>query len=224
MDQIDKTKIKEIYEKLPEDLKEAIFSVETSDIIQEVSKKNNLIVDKMGILAEEVGLVILGLTPFASFVSNLATRLEIVKERADAIAKEINERIFVKIRISMRGAQEKREEQEGEEDVQARTTLAINAEKSLIPKEAKPQEKEAITQVPDILKGMTTPQNEKNEKGEAKDIFVSKMGDGIFRIKSEESEIKDEKKEIKPQSPADSILKPQYPKGDPYREGLATSD
>ena len=50
-----KQQLLERYQKLPEDLKEAIFSVETTEIIQKISKKYGLLIDKMGELASETG-------------------------------------------------------------------------------------------------------------------------------------------------------------------------
>jgi hypothetical protein len=94
--------LREIYLKLPEDLKDAIFSVDSAEIIQAISKKYNLAIDKTGELADETGLVMLGLSHPKDFISNLSRRLQADKETAEKIAGEINSQIFVKVRESLK--------------------------------------------------------------------------------------------------------------------------
>jgi len=88
----------EFYKKLPKDLQEAILSVNTSSIIQAIGKKYNLPIDKTGELADETGLVMLGLTHPNNYISNLSQRLNTDKETAKKIADEINTQIFAKVR------------------------------------------------------------------------------------------------------------------------------
>lgn len=92
----------EIYDKLPKDLKDAIFSVDSAEIIQAIGKKYNLPIDKTGELADETGLVMLGLTHPNNYISNLTQRLNTDKETAKKIADEINTQIFAKIRESLK--------------------------------------------------------------------------------------------------------------------------
>ncbi len=95
-------KLKEIYKKLPEDLKEAMSSVDSSEIIQNIGRKHQLTVDKMGELAGEIGLVMLGLTHPRDFISNLSQRLGVDKEKAGKIAEDANGQIFAKVRESLK--------------------------------------------------------------------------------------------------------------------------
>ena len=88
--------------KLPEDLKNAIFSIDSAETIQAIGKKSNLPIDKIGELADETGLVMLGLTHPNNFISNLAERLKLDKESARKIAEEINTQIFAKVRESLK--------------------------------------------------------------------------------------------------------------------------
>lgn len=94
--------LKEIYQKLPEDLKDAMFSVDSAEIIQSLGKKYNLAIDKIGELADETGLVMLGLTHPRDFISNLAQRLNVDKETARKIAEEVNTQIFATVRESLK--------------------------------------------------------------------------------------------------------------------------
>ncbi len=94
--------LREIYLKLPEDLKDAIFNVDSAEIIQAIGKKYNLPIDKTGELADETGLVLLGLTHPDNYIFNLAQRLNTDKETAGKIAEEINNQIFAKVRESLK--------------------------------------------------------------------------------------------------------------------------
>ena len=94
--------IMEMYRKLPKDVQEAIISVDTSEIIKEIGEKHKLMIDKAGELADETGLVMLGITHPSQYISNLAERLEVNKELAKEIAEEINSKIFFPIRENLR--------------------------------------------------------------------------------------------------------------------------
>src|SRR3989344_8458457 len=100
--QIDEEAIFQRYESLPDDLKDALMGVTTADAIYEVGRKADLNVEKIGELDEEVGLIILGFTPSANFISDLKTILGINEEKATEIASEINERVFLSIRESLK--------------------------------------------------------------------------------------------------------------------------
>ncbi|MCH7882798.1 hypothetical protein IIA95_00025 [Patescibacteria group bacterium] len=94
--------IQQKFKELPQDLRDAIFSVDTADIIQAIAKRHNLPIDKMGELADEVGLLILGTTRPKDFVSHLARRLDADIEKARKIAEEVNTQIFAKIKESLK--------------------------------------------------------------------------------------------------------------------------
>lgn len=90
------------YQKLPQDLQEAYFSVELDEVIIAIGKKYNLAMDKIGELASETGLVITGLTTINDFVPNLLQRLGVSKELATEIAQNVSEQVFAKVRESMK--------------------------------------------------------------------------------------------------------------------------
>ena len=92
---------KELFEKLPQDIKEAMYGVDSSETIQSISKKYNLLIDKMGILSEETGLVMLGLTHPKDFIPKLVLRLGVDQTTAKSIAQDVNEQIFKKVRESL---------------------------------------------------------------------------------------------------------------------------
>ncbi len=113
MKQYTDKEILEMYQQLPEDVKKAVFSVESGRIIQAIGKKYNLTPDKIGNLANETGMVMLGVSPAKDFIINIARNVYIDKETARKVASDINAQIFAKIRESLKkihGAFEEEEE------------------------------------------------------------------------------------------------------------------
>lgn len=99
------------YEGLPEDLKRAIYSVETADAIQEISKKYGLMIDQMGELAAETGLLMLGFTSPKDYIKNISARAGADIDTAKKIAEEINTEIFSKVKEHLKklhGIEEKK--------------------------------------------------------------------------------------------------------------------
>ncbi|MDP3784560.1 MAG: hypothetical protein Q8R12_00560, partial [bacterium] len=84
------------------DLKTAIYSADSSTAIENISKKSGLHIDQMGKLAEETGLVMLGLTHPKDFIPHLVERLGVDKLTARNIAEDINQQIFQKVRESLK--------------------------------------------------------------------------------------------------------------------------
>src|SRR3989339_1900858 len=117
MKELTSEQIREIYKKLPEDLKEAILGVESTDIMRIIGEKYKLTIDKIGKMVGEAGYVMLGVTHPNEFIGNLTDRLEVDKEKARAIAGEINEQVFKKVRESLRKIHNMREGREEKEDV-----------------------------------------------------------------------------------------------------------
>ncbi len=97
-----KEQLLEKYKKLPQDVQDAIFSVDTSEIVREIGEKHKLMIDKIGELADETGLVMLGLTHPNQFISNLTERLEIEHDIAKEIAEDINSKVFFPIRENLK--------------------------------------------------------------------------------------------------------------------------
>lgn len=104
--------IEKKFESLPEDVKDAISSVETTNIILEIGKENKLQIDEMGELVDETGLVMLGFTKSEDFVSHIKNRLNVSNEIAEKLAREINEKVLLQIRESLKKMHEKPKEEE----------------------------------------------------------------------------------------------------------------
>src|SRR3989338_1723288 len=108
--------IETMYKNLPNDLKTVFFSANKDETIESIGRKHNLNIEQIGDLANETGMVMLGVTHPNEFIGNLADRLEVDKEKARAIAGEINEQVFKKVRESLRKIHNMREG--GEEENQ----------------------------------------------------------------------------------------------------------
>lgn len=96
--------LEERYQRLPESLKDAMFSVDIAKRMVEVSHKFGLSIEKSGFLAEETGYVVLGLVRPDEFVSALVDQLEINRETAEKIALEINHQVFYPLREALKKA------------------------------------------------------------------------------------------------------------------------
>jgi len=172
--------IGQMYDNLPEDLKEAIFSVDMSEIVEKIGKENQLNIEQVGNLANETGMVMLGVTHPNEFIANLADRLEVDKERARVMAGEINEQIFKPVRESIRKIHNIREEEEQVRDV-GHSVSNINRE-DVLKEIEKDYTKEIV--IPDIMRGDANP-------------FEEKMKEGVFKVPTEERHYIEEKPEEK---------------------------
>jgi len=88
-----------LYEKLPEELKEAIFSAETADNIWNICEKNKI--EKVSKVAEYVGQVLHGVLPPEDFQETLEKELKLEKDLAKKAAQEIDRFIFYPVKTSL---------------------------------------------------------------------------------------------------------------------------
>lgn len=90
------------YNALPPDLRSAMDSVEISEKITEIGKKQALHIDQLEELANETSLVMLGLVSPAEYPSRLEKALAIPYEQAVAITAAINTEVMSAIRESLK--------------------------------------------------------------------------------------------------------------------------
>ncbi|MEK7576243.1 MAG: hypothetical protein AAB482_00975, partial [Patescibacteria group bacterium] len=86
------------YDKLPQAVRDAIFSDSNSDKMLSIGRKHGLLLNKIGVLAAETGYVMVGLTHPNEFVGRLAEIFQIAPMKAKEIAEDINEQVFKPIR------------------------------------------------------------------------------------------------------------------------------
>jgi hypothetical protein len=83
-----------LYEKLPEELREAIFSVETADTIDSICERNGVPKIKVSELTKKTGQVLMGLLPPNEFENALRKEAKLGAETAKNVAREVNRFIF----------------------------------------------------------------------------------------------------------------------------------
>ncbi len=90
-----KKQLLELYENLPEELQEAIFSEKTAENIYSACKKNGLKESsKMSEISEHVGYSLLGLLPPDKIMSELSLE----RNRAKRILSEIEKSVFLPVK------------------------------------------------------------------------------------------------------------------------------
>ncbi len=101
MKRYDPKEIKALYEKLRPDLKEALWSERTAEIIARIAKDYNLGEEKGGVLAELTGYVLLGLLPPQKLDFEIEDELGVDFETAKKIAFEISRLILFPVKESL---------------------------------------------------------------------------------------------------------------------------
>jgi hypothetical protein len=97
---------------LPKKVREVIASIDITSEISKLREKHHLMLDQISTLELETMLVMIGLEPAENFVDNLKSNLNLDEVKANAIADDVNELIFDKIRKAMmsEGGEEQKEE------------------------------------------------------------------------------------------------------------------
>jgi len=150
------------YLELPEDVQNALFAKETSDSILAVGKKYTLSIEKIGELADETGLVMLGITPPSEYIKNLVQRIGVDQEKARAIAEDINQKVFSPVRESLKKIHKLQPET-------AKPTLPVRL-KPQAPSNLPVEQPTVRTLETDLQKASAPP-----KKDELPSIFVKKM-------------------------------------------------
>ena len=99
--QYNKEQFWKLYEKLPEELKEAVFSENTANDIFHVCEKNEVSEEKIPEIAKCAGHVLLGILPPDKFQETLEKELKLKAETAKKVAQEINRFIFYPVKSSL---------------------------------------------------------------------------------------------------------------------------
>ncbi len=89
-----------LYEKLPQELKDALFAEETGNNIYDVCKRYGVL-ESLEEIVEYVGQVLVGVTPPDEFQEGLEKELKIEKDTAKKISQEINRFIFYPVKTSL---------------------------------------------------------------------------------------------------------------------------
>ncbi|TSC68476.1 MAG: hypothetical protein G01um101456_631 [Parcubacteria group bacterium Gr01-1014_56] len=87
---------------LPSEIKNLLYSSEVDVIVQQIGAKNKLHLDQTGFLLAEINEVMTGFTESKDFPNSLVTTLQIDQQKAEAIAKDVDDMLFTKIRDAMK--------------------------------------------------------------------------------------------------------------------------
>ena len=96
-----KEQLWELFDKLPEELQQAIFSAQTADHINNICAKNEIGDDLIPEIARYTGLSLLGLLAPEEFAKTLEQELKIEKEKAKKVSWEINRFIFYPVKEAL---------------------------------------------------------------------------------------------------------------------------
>ena len=146
--------LRERYLKLPKQLQDALFSVDSAEAIRQIGEKHKLMIDKIGLLADETGYVMLGLTHPKDFISRIVERLGVDQKTSRELAEEINEKIFSPVREHLKklhGLGEEIEKPEIEKPKSENLTEDLTKEKEETLKAIE-------NEVPPILRGVANPE------------------------------------------------------------------
>ena len=92
----------EKYKVLPKGVRDMAKSLEVSNTIKAISEKHNLHIDIAEILYDEITYVMFGAEKATDFIRNLKIYLKLPDEKVNAIAKDVNEKIFLPIREALK--------------------------------------------------------------------------------------------------------------------------
>jgi hypothetical protein len=93
--------IAEQMKNLPKDVVASIASANYKTKLQEITQRQNLLINQAGALEMETSLVMIGLEPLADYIDNLQRELDVPLVRAKEIAADVNKNIFQTIRDSL---------------------------------------------------------------------------------------------------------------------------
>lgn len=97
-----KEQINQRFQMLPSKVQDIILSVEVANAIKEIAKKNDLHIDTAGLLNEEITYVMVGAEKSVNFISNLKRYLHLPENKINAIAGDVNQKIFLPVREALK--------------------------------------------------------------------------------------------------------------------------
>ncbi|MDP2926890.1 MAG: hypothetical protein Q8N65_02010, partial [bacterium] len=96
-----KEQLWKLYEKLPSDLKEAIFSADNAEHIFDICGRNGLAAEVNSQLAKLAGDVLMGLLLPEDFQKTIEGELKLEKAVAKKVSQEVNRLIFFPVKESL---------------------------------------------------------------------------------------------------------------------------
>ncbi len=153
-------------------------SMDSTNNIRAIGNKYALHVDQIGELGDEIGLVMLGLTKTGDFVTHLIARLGLDRPVAEAIAREVNEQIFLKIRESLQALHNEPASAQGSGEAGD-----ANYGVEMLPSTNAPAAAGGVPDKEEVIDGIENPAKTPEDS-----VFEQKMGK-LFRIPREEVDL-----------------------------------
>lgn len=97
-----KEQIDQRFKILPPSVQDAVLSVGVADSIKSIADKHQLHIDQTGLLNEEITYVMVGAEKSSDFIRNLKTQTKLPNNKVNAIAGDVNDKIFLPIRELMK--------------------------------------------------------------------------------------------------------------------------
>ena len=94
--------LQEQIKKLPPEVQDAIASPDLKKKIGEIGNKNKLHIDQVGLLEDEVLLVMIGIEDPADFPDNIVQHVKLETSVAGKVAEDVAQQIFLPIREAMK--------------------------------------------------------------------------------------------------------------------------
>lgn len=94
MTQYKQEELWELFNVLPKELKQTIFSENTSNLVREIAAKYELEEEQIPELAGLIGNVLMGLLAPNELPQNITENVKIEKEKSEAITKDFIEKLF----------------------------------------------------------------------------------------------------------------------------------
>lgn len=89
-----KEELLEIYRGLPDEVKDALFSPNTTDIFDAIKEKQHLTDEQREIMSVYTGFLMMGVLPPEKYVPTLITKMGVEREKVASIAQTINRDLF----------------------------------------------------------------------------------------------------------------------------------
>jgi hypothetical protein len=94
-------KLWKLFEQLPQELKETVFSKQTAESVVEVCSANGIEDERISEIARYTGRVLMGILPLDEFETTIKKELKLTTEEAKKIAQEINRFVFYPVRSAL---------------------------------------------------------------------------------------------------------------------------
>ncbi len=119
-------KIKKAYDDSSPAIKAILGDTWIPESSQLIGKKLNIRIDKVGLLIKIIGFVLLDLIPISKFTAVVESEFGLSKSNAEDVAKEVDEHIFIKVRMKVR---EYKNNEEKKQEVEVKDNSLIKGMK-----------------------------------------------------------------------------------------------